>query len=273
MCPHCRAFITIHDKVCPYCDNSVGPRASDLRGREHYVGGILPSAQFVTSIILTINVGLYLVTTIASLKSGNGSFFDVDGMTLVRYGALWPQGVRGGQWWRLLTAGFLHGGVMHILFNSWALMDVGAHTEQIYGPRRMAAIYLLSTIGGFAASLYWTRTLSVGASAGLFGLIGAMIAVGVLHKSFEAAAIKEFYIRWAIYGLLMGLLPFFQIDNAAHVGGLFTGFVTAWLSGTSTPSTKFQEALWGGIAALLTLLTGYAFVKLLIWVLATGSMF
>jgi rhomboid protease GluP len=237
---------------------------------------MIPSARFVTVLILTLNAGMFLVTVLASMKSGNsGALMGLDGVTLLNFGASWPVAtVLGGQWWRLITAGFLHGGLMHIMFNSWAMMDVGAHTEEVYGQRRMIVIYLLSTIGGFLASSIWTRALSVGASAGLFGLIGAMIAVGVLHKrSSEAAMIKAFYIRWAIYGLLMGLLPFFHIDNAAHLGGLATGFLTAWVAGTPRLVETWQEKFWKGAAGFLILLTVLSFYKMFVYMLkATQSL-
>jgi rhomboid protease GluP len=268
MCPHCRAFITTNDKICPYCDTKVGPRAIDMRNAGEMVAGIFPSAQFVTCLILTLNVAMYLVTVIAASKNGQGGgLMNLDTYTLLQYGASNPLFVRGsGQWWRLITAGFLHGGVMHILFNSWALMDVGAHTESTYGPRRMIVFYVLSTIGGFFASAFFTGATSVGASAGLFGLIGAMIAVGVLHRSFEGTAIKDFYMRWAIYGLLMGLLPMFRIDTAAHVGGLATGFVSAYLAGLPRPWSRSQDALWNTLAGLAIAATAYAFFRMILFV-------
>jgi rhomboid protease GluP len=259
MCPHCRAFITTSDKVCPYCDTPVGPKAIDVRSPGDLLGGLIPGGQFTTVLILTINVGMFLVTMFAQTKMG-----EIEALTL--YGAARPDFVFAGQWWRLITAGFLHGGLMHIVFNSWALMDVGRHAEEIYGARRMVVIYLLSTIGGFLASMFWTRSVSVGASAGLFGLIGAMITVGVLHRgSHEAAAIKEFYIRWAVYGLLWGLLPFFRVDNAAHVGGLVTGFLTAWITGTPRKFAVVKEQVWGVICLAMVALTVYAFVQMFLW--------
>lgn len=266
MCPHCRAFITTKDKVCPYCDTPVGPRAVEMRDVGDKIAGLLPAAQFVTSLILTINVGLYLVTAIAAVKSGRGSLFDIDVVTLSLYGATRPDRVLLAQeWWRLITAGFLHGGLMHILFNSWAMMDIGAHAEAVYGPRRLIFIYVSSTIGGFLASTFFTRSVSVGASAGLFGLIGAMIAVGVMHRSFEATAIKQFYIRWAVYGLLIGLLPFFRVDNGAHIGGLVTGFAAAWLSGLPKPWASGGEKVWTGIAGACVLLVAYSFFRMFFW--------
>jgi rhomboid protease GluP len=272
MCPHCRAFITTDDKVCPYCDTPVGPRAVDLRGAGDMIAGIIPSAQFVTMMILTINVALFLITVLASMKAGLGGLFGLDVVTLTRFGAARPDAIAAGQWWRLLTAGFLHGGLMHILFNSWAMMDISAHAEQVYGPRRLIAIYLLSTIGGFYASMVWNRGVSVGASAGLFGLIGAMLAVGVFEKTFEASLIKAFYIRWAVYGLLWGLLPFFRVDNAAHIGGLVTGFLAAWLAGTPRLVRTWRDSVWDFVSGILVMLTAISFWKMYAFLRATSRM-
>ncbi len=266
MCPNCRAFITTSDKICPYCDTPVGPRAVDLRPRE-LLGGIIPEARLVTVILLTLNVGIFVASVLASMKAGNtGAIMSIDIRTLSLLGAARPDFIMMGQWWRFITAGFLHGGLMHILFNMWALQDIGAHTEEVYGPRRMICIWILSTIGGFFVSMIWNRGVSVGASAGLFGLIGAMIAVGVLHKTYQAAAVRSLYTRWAIYGLLMGFLPFFRVDNAAHIGGLITGFVAAYL--LDTPGRGIKEQLVTGLTALLTLITAYAFVRMFLFYLS-----
>ena len=90
-----------------------------------------------------------------------------------------------------------------------------------------------------------------------------MIAVGIIHKTWEAQAIKSMYTRWAIYGLLFGLLPL-PIDNAAHLGGLATGFVTAWLAGTpKLVETHWKERLWQGVLIIMLLVTGLSFAKMI----------
>lgn len=261
MCPHCRAFITTADKVCPYCDTPVGPRAVDLRGSD-LLGGLIPSAQFATVTILTACIGMYLVTMVASNKIGEVN-------ALIRYGAALPEGVFGGQWWRLITAGFLHGGLLHIGFNMWALMDVGRHAEEVYGTKRMVVIYIASTMGGFLLSMLRGTMLTVGASAGLFGLIGGMIALGLRHKwSAEASAIKAFYIRWAVYGLLWGLLPGFRVDNAAHIGGLLTGLAVGYVAGTPRDFDKVKEQVWTVLSGASVALTVYAYARLVLWLTA-----
>jgi len=276
MCPNCRAFITTKDKICPYCDTPVGPRAVDLRSAD-FLGGLIPSGQVATIILLSVNVVIFLLTLLASVTSGAGGLMNIDIFTLRRFGATSPLFILSGQYWRLLTAGFLHGGLMHIGFNLWALMDVGAHTEQEYGPRRMTAIYLISTAGGFACSTMWgilrgADITSVGASAGLFGLIGAMIAYGTVSHGMEAAMVKQFYVRWAVYGLLMGLLPFFRVDNAAHIGGLTSGFVTAWIAGTPRLVPGLRDKIWNLICWVMVALTAYAFVRAFLFMYAVGHM-
>jgi rhomboid protease GluP len=260
MCPHCRAFITTDDRVCPYCDTPVGPRAVDRRGAtEQLIGGFIPHARFTTTILLLINFGLYIATALYSMNhSRGGGFMDVDGQTLAIFGASLPHGHPFWAWWRLITAGFLHGGLLHIGMNSWVLFDLGAQVEDTYGTPRFLAIYILSTIGGFWLSGY-TGHFSVGASAAIFGLIGAMIAVGVREKSSYGSAVRGMYVRWAIYGLAFSFLPGLNIDFAAHLGGMAAGFVVGYMAGT--PRVR-GEWLWTGVAAVCVALTAFAFVNM-----------
>src|SRR6266536_5931738 len=78
----------------------------------------------------------------------------------------------------------------------------------------------------------WSTAVSVGASAGLFGLVGAMIALGMRHRNAMGAAIRGMYLRGAIIGLAFGMVGAFHVDNAAHVGGLAVGFGVAYIAGT-----------------------------------------
>src|SRR6266567_6558131 len=167
MCPHCRAFITTNDRTCPYCNEPVAPVAS-RRSSGPILGGFIPQARFNTIIILLINFGLYVASSILSMKAGLGNAMNLDGQTLVYLGAMYTPLIHAGQWWRLVTAGFLHGGLMHILMNSWALFDLGAIVEEMYGSSRMLVIYFVSNITGFYLSSLWKPGPSCGASAALF---------------------------------------------------------------------------------------------------------
>jgi rhomboid protease GluP len=265
MCPHCRAFITIDDRICPYCHEEVGPRAADIRHAGSVIGGFIPRARFNTMLILLINAGLYIATVIFSMKAGRGNGMDLDSQTLIIFGAKVGLGFLHGQWWRLVTAGFLHGGLFHILMNSWVLFDLGAQVEEIYGPSRMWVIYFLGSCSGFLLSAWWNPAPSIGASAGLCGLIGAMIALGVRHRNPMGQAIRGMYVRWAVYILLMGLLPFFNIDNAAHMGGLVGGFCIGYIAETPGRQGSSGEGLWRAAAWFCVILTVVSFVKWWMW--------
>jgi rhomboid protease GluP len=266
MCPHCRAFITNKDRTCPYCNEPVGARAIDRRNPSDILGGIIPHARFTTIVILLINFGLFLATALYSMGAGNGeALWNIDVGTLVAFGAKYNAGLAAGQWWRLVTAGFLHGGLLHILMNSWVLFDLGAQVEEIYGAARMLVVYFVSTVVGFYVSAVWSPAPSVGASAALMGLIGAMIALGVHHRNPLGSSIRATYIRWAIYIILFGLLPGLHVDNAAHIGGLAAGFGIAYLAGSPRLESSWTEKLWRGAAWVCILLTALSFLKMYLW--------
>jgi rhomboid protease GluP len=266
MCPHCRAFITNKDRTCPYCNEPVSRRAIDRRNPSPILGGIIPHARFTTVVILLINFGLFLATVLYSMGTGNGdALWNIDVGTLVAFGAKYNAGLAAGQWWRLVTAGFLHGGLLHILMNSWVLFDLGAQVEEIYGAGRMLVIYFVSSVFGFYVSAVWSAAPSVGASAALMGLIGAMIALGVRHKNPTGSAIRATYLRWAIYVILFGLLPGLHVDNAAHIGGLAAGFGIGYLAGLPRLEASWTERLWRGGSWVCILLTAVSFLKWYLW--------
>ena len=266
MCPHCRAFITTKDRVCPYCNEAVAPRTVTQDEGVQVLGGAIPHVRFNTALILLINVGLYLATALFSYHLGNSqALWSIDGMTLRAFGSKWNLGLLHGEWWRLVTAGFLHGGLLHIGMNMWVLFDLGAQVEEVFGAGRMLTIYFLSTVGGFYLSAARSTTDSVGASAALMGLMGAMIAYGVFSRSHIASEIRSMYVRWVVIILVMGFVAQTRTDNWAHIGGLTTGFVIAWLSGTPTPGRRAVEAFWRGSAAVCVLLTAFCFLKMFLW--------
>jgi rhomboid protease GluP len=264
MCPHCRAFITTDDKVCPYCNERVGPRAVEKRDTGALLGGFIPHARFTTSIILLINAGLFIATVLFSMRGGNANaIMGLDSATLVAFGGKFRPLIFQGEWWRLVTAGFLHGGLLHIAMNSWVLFDLGALVEEMYGTSRLIIIYFVGTVCGFMASTVWSPYVSIGASAGIFGLIGAMIALGLRDKSPMALAIRGMFIRWAIYGMVLGLLPGLRIDNAAHIGGMIGGFIVGYVVGT--PTARSKEQVWSLLSYVCLGLTALSFASMFLW--------
>ena len=271
MCPHCRAFITTSDRICPYCETEVGPRAAERHLEGRVLGGLIPHAHFTTSMILLVNISLYAATAIYSMRTGEGGWMNIDGRTLFDFGAKYPQAILLGQWWRLITAGFLHGGMLHILMNSYVLFDIGAQVEELYGASRLIVFYLVSTVAGFLASSWWSPSLSVGASAALFGLIGAMLALTVRYPSSVASAARSMYIKWIVYMLLIGLLPGLRIDTAAHIGGLAAGFGCAYIAGQPAMVRTVTERIWQFASYAAILVTAYAFALMFLWFRASAG--
>ncbi|HYW48632.1 MAG TPA: rhomboid family intramembrane serine protease [Bryobacteraceae bacterium] len=266
MCPHCRAFITTKDRTCPYCNEAVAPPAA-RRSSGPVLGGFIPHARFNTVIILVINFGLYLATSIYSMKSGRGNAMGLDSYTLIDFGAMYSPAIAAGQWWRLVTAGFLHGGLLHIMMNSFGLFDLGALVDEMYGTSRMLVIYFVSSVAGFYASSLWKVGPSIGASAALFGLIGAMIALGTRSRSSAAGSIRSFFVRWLVWGLLFSLMP--GIDMMAHIGGLAGGFAVGYIAGEPRREGSPGEMLWRVLSWVCILLTVVSFLKMYLWLTHT----
>ncbi|MGH9609300.1 MAG: rhomboid family intramembrane serine protease [Bryobacteraceae bacterium] len=260
MCPNCRAFITIKDRVCPYCGVQLGPRAIDMRAR--FTSSLMPRANLTTAIFITVNIIFFLIELAV-----NYSVFHASPLKLSPYVPLLLGDenarfiVLGHQWWRLITAGFLHAGFLHIGFNMWALFDLGGEVEQFYGTSRLVFCYIFSTFTGFLFVLYFSRAGALGASAACFGLIGIMLAMGLRHRADPLArAVRGYYVRWLIYGLVFTfLMP--GVSAAAHIGGFVGGFVVGLLGGLPGVPNSPREVLWKVLAALAIIVTVYAFLE------------
>ncbi|MEO5776662.1 MAG: rhomboid family intramembrane serine protease [Flavobacterium sp.] len=184
---------------------------------------ILPHEGFYsTPLLLYANLLVFL----AMVFSGMG-LVSFNGSELIEWGSLYkPYLEIQGEWWRLVTYMFLHGGLMHILNNMVSLYFVSFFLEHILGKWRFVMVYLVSGICAGIASYYWhEHTNTVGASGAIFGLYGFMLAL-ILMKVTSPGINKFFFIIASIsigYTLLMGI--FGNVDNVAHIGGLVTGFL------------------------------------------------
>lgn len=202
-----------------------------------------------TGLLLLVNSAIFL----AVLVGNNDAFPYFAAKTL--------PGLAAGEWWRLITAGYLHLYPIHIIMNMMSLYNLGPIAEDIFGTRRIFTIWTVSTVTGFLLSAVWTKAPSLGASAGIFGLMGALIAVGVLSKHPYAQDLQKQLMINAGIGFLIGSLPMFPIDNAAHLGGLIGGFATAWLAGFPRPFDDAREKLWSVTSMVSLGLTIYAFYE------------
>jgi rhomboid protease GluP len=177
----------------------------------------------LTHILFGANVAVYLAMAI-----GSGTVVNFSGHALL-FGANYGPYTLTGQWWRLLTYMFMHGGILHIAFNMWCLWDLGALAESLYGRVTYGAIYIITGAGAGLASVAWNPgVLSVGASGAIFGLAGALIASFYLGEfSLPSIALRgtlRSLLIFAAFNLFFGTM-FAGVDNAAHIGGLVIGLI------------------------------------------------
>ena len=218
ICPDCSHDAPVGQK-CPECVSAAG-RQRVVNSRSVSAGPSFQSNPVVFSLI-AINVVIFIVG-LASPR--------LEQEMLLNYAA-WSPAIEAGEWWRGLTAAFLHGGTMHILFNMYFLYIFGPRLERQVGSVAFSGIYLASAAGGSLATYLFgpANALSVGASGALFGLFGAWLYAAYRQRG-TAAGSSMFNQLGAI--LLINLaLPLFipNIDWRAHLGGLVTGIAVAFL--------------------------------------------
>jgi rhomboid protease GluP len=149
--------------------------------------------------------------------------------SIIAMGALARERVAAGEYWRLLTAPWLHGGTEHLIGNGIALYILGMVCETAFGPAQLVVLYVLSGLAGSLVSLAMTAGPSVGASGAIFGLQGA--AIVLLRRERERLLVRDrrvgfVLLIWAIYSIAGGLTDRF-IDNGAHIGGALGGALVA----------------------------------------------
>ncbi|MGH9435591.1 MAG: rhomboid family intramembrane serine protease, partial [Terriglobia bacterium] len=179
-------------------------------------------------------------------------------MVLLRMGAKSPM-IFAGQWWRLVTAIFLHAGLIHIGFNLWVLFDIGPMVEDLFCSSKYVVLYLVTGVFGYMVSLGWSPGgISIGASGAIMGLIGVLIGASY-HLGASGKDLRRQLWRWVIYIAIFGLLPMFSVDNAAHFGGFISGLVLGYLVSTGEPGTGSSETLWNTLAILSVLVIAASF--------------
>lgn len=238
-------------KLCQWC---VQHEAAQ-RGEDSPIQRVEPapwlrqqsSSMAVTQAIFGINVAVFVAMALA----GVSMLDNPSGQDLVRWGANFGPLTVSGQWWRLLTCVFIHGGLLHIGFNMWCLWSLGRLAESVYGHWTFAVVYLITGLAASLASLIWNPAiLSVGASGAIFGIAGALIASFYLGEfSLPRAALAgtlRSVVVFVGYNLFFGAV-IARTDNAAHVGGLLMGLLLGALIAKVAP---LQDEILRRIAVL-----------------------
>ncbi|MBN1668795.1 MAG: rhomboid family intramembrane serine protease [Anaerolineales bacterium] len=209
-----------------YSENPETPNLAPAAAPSGRVAVRLPqNAPYVTYAILALTILVFLG------QLGTEAIFGAD--LLAYFGAKINEAIAAGQFWRLFTPMLLHGSILHIGFNMYALYLFGPRLERYFGPWRFLALYILSGFGGNVFSMLFTEAFSLGSSTAIFGLISAQ---GVfLYQNREVFGSEN--TRQAISSIVMvaginlviGLSP--GIDNWGHIGGLIGGLIFTWLGG------------------------------------------
>jgi len=205
-----------------------------------------------------ITYGLIVLCVVLFFLSvlGGGQFmFDLTNKAAIQWGALFPPLVHAGQWWRLISAGFLHANLIHLGMNMFALYNLGVVLEHWQGKARFAALFLFSVLTASLAALWFSpNAVTLGASGGIFGLLGGFIIIALLYwRDFPADVRKELFgwlPRVLIINAAISFIP--GISLAGHAGGLVGGMLVGLVILRSPVRRNAMPAwAWPALAALL----------------------
>jgi rhomboid protease GluP len=225
LCPSCGRLTNADARECLVC----GRRNPGMWGFAGPLRGLFRRHSFV-DVVTVACIVLYVLTLVldpAAVLRGRGPFsvFSPSGRALLDAGATGALPWQLGRWWTVLTAIYLHGGPLHILFNILWIRQLGPAVEELYGPARLVVVFTVSGVVGFVASNLLGYGLTIGASGSIFGLLGAMVAFGQKRGGTFGAMVLRQYGQWALLLFVMGFLMD-GVNNVAHAGGFVGGFAT-----------------------------------------------
>jgi membrane associated rhomboid family serine protease len=243
--------------ICPDCMHqaSVGfhcPECTKSSGQKIVRPGQLATKPVVTNLLIALNVAVYVAGIGAGLRTKDSFIFDggLIGEARIADGTPFGEivGVAHGEWWRLVTSGFLHANAIHIAFNCLVLYQLGQLLEPLLGRARFALVYLVAMLtGSFGVLLLDPDHFTVGASGAVFGLMGAAVAVmrtrGInpFDTGLGGMIVLNLIITIAVPGISVG----------GHVGGLIGGFVAGFILLDAGPRyLRHPRAVEAAVAAL-----------------------
>ncbi|MBO8160370.1 MAG: rhomboid family intramembrane serine protease [Thermosipho sp. (in: Bacteria)] len=191
--------------------------------------------------LILINVVILLLMEIVKVVTSENV------MVYIWFGAQFGPLVSGGQWYRLITSMFVHGGFIHLIFNMYALFYLGRIVESVYGTDKFLSYYFLSgLVGNLATQIFYYKSLSVGASGAIFGLVGVLFAAG--FRKDTPYVLKPItgtvFLPMILINIILGLMPGTNINNAAHIGGFLTGMLLGYFIPVYNYSYKIKKLMF-----------------------------
>jgi len=249
VCPRCERLIGASEPRCPFC-GAVQPGLFGFGPALYrWLGGGLDLTNTITLTCVALYV-LSLALDPMALLHPQGLFgiLAPSGEALFKLGMTGRFSLYAGRWWTLCTAVFLHGGILHILFNMVIMRQYLPNVVHLFGTVRAFLIYMIAGVAGFALSVTFGGHNSVGASGAIFGLLGALIAYG--RRTGQSHITNQLWGS-AIMMFLMGFMMS-GVDNWAHAGGFAGGFLCANFMPTVGRREQMPELLAAGALTLIT---------------------
>ena len=259
VCARCGKLIGINESECPYC----GAWRPGLYGFAPALQRLVGNRLDLVSVILVACITLYAASLLlqpeAIFSGGLMSFGSPGRRALYQLGMTSGIVFRDGWWWTLLTANYLHGSLLHIFFNMMWVRNLAPAATEVYGPARTFVLFNISGAAGFYLSNVMTGYETIGASAGIFGLLAALIVYG--RKRGSSIVTQQLW-QWAVILAVLGfIIP--GINNWAHGGGFAGGWVAAQLMGLSDERREGTGVIVTalGLIAVTAVGVGLSFVK------------
>ncbi len=261
LCPNCKKLISTSEKRCPYC-GTAHPAA--WWKNNIWTRGFNDPYRLV-KVMIGINIGIYAICLLLNPRGfGLGmnplTFLSPSGQILELLGATGSEPIDADQrYWTLISANYLHGGILHIFFNMVAFRQLGLLVAREFGVYRMFIIYTLGGVMGFGVSVIAAVPWTIGASASVCSLAGALLYYG---KSRGGVYGRALYKQIGIWMLLLFVFGFLVpiINNWGHAGGLAAGIGLGFLLGYQERKREniVHKLLAGGLAVLTLLILGWA---------------
>lgn len=227
LCPSCGRLTNADARECLIC----GRRNPGMWGFAGPLRALFRRRQFI-DVVSVACIVFYVITLMldpAGALRARGLFdiLPTSQAAQLAAGATGAYPWRAGAWWTLLTAIYLHGNLIHLVFNVISIRVLGPPVEEIYGPARTLVIFTVGGVVGFALSNWFGYALTLGASGAVFGLLGAMVA----YAKKRGGAFGGMLLRqWSMLALLLFMQGFWMssVNNVAHAGGFVGGFAAAF---------------------------------------------